>query len=544
MLARRPHIPNHLTKHMTALRLLVLSLLVLLACHCGAPQPPQCARVPFGSRQPAAGLIATAREQWRVLSDPSQRDAWPAATAQYNQTVARLFDQLRCGRDDDWNTRAAALGTRIAGGSDHHVDPASLDSLFPAATVGKGGLDERRLTGGVGVPLVGWKKTTPVATPRAPFLLPSGLPYNITALLSFDGGVPEWRFLKRWHCNEESFGRATHPVAADWTAPNAFFWRMCDLDDLRIQNVLLPERFMEETGLYFLTPYDPEKIPVVMVHGLMSSPDAFKHIVNDLAPEPWFREKYQVWLFNYPTGNPWLYTGIEFRRLMRQATAYARTKGHDRNLNRMVVVCHSMGGLITRSSITDPGTKLYDAHFAKPLDQLGVTPSTRALIQDGLLYEPLSEPSRCVFLAVPHRGSRLATLRTTLLLENLIKLPKRLSIDLLDAATHSALTIPEQMNGNVRPPTSIRALSPDSRAIVGLADMPLPARVRFHSIIGDRGRGGDPWKSSDGVVPYRSSHVEPVESEVIVPYHHGVPDHPATAEEIARILKMHLQQPR
>jgi hypothetical protein len=526
--------------------LFALFLLVLLTCHCGAPQPPQCARVPIGSRQPSADLIATARDQWNILADPAQRDAWPAATASYNQAVARLFDQLRCGhgKDENWNSRAASLGTRIAPGDPRHFDPSQVDSLFPAATVSNRGLRERRVTDGVGVPLVGWKETTPVATPRQPFLLPNGLPSSATAVLAFDGGLPEWHFVKRWRVNDLQVGRSNHPVAADWTAPNAFFWHMCELDELTIQNVLLPERFMEETGLYFLTPYDPEKIPVVMVHGLMSSPDAFKHIINDLAPQPWFREKYQVWLFNYPTGNPWLFTGIEFRRLMRQATAYARTKGHDRNLNRMVVVCHSMGGLITRSSITDPGTKLYDAHFGKPFDQLGVSPSTRELITNGLLYQPLTEPSRCVFLAVPHRGSRMATLRTTLLLENLIKLPKRLSIDLLDAATHSVLTIPEQANGNVRAPTSIRSLSPDSRSIIGLGKLPLPPRVRCHSIIGDRGRGGDPWKSSDGVVPYWSSHITPVESELIVPHHHGVPDHADTAKELERIFRLHLEEGR
>ena len=75
---------------------------------------------------------------------------------------------------------------------------------------------------------------------------------------------------------------------------------MCDLDDLKIQNVILPERFMEETGIYFVTPYDPNKIPLVFVHGLVSSPDAFKNMINELAPEPWFREHYQIWLYNYP----------------------------------------------------------------------------------------------------------------------------------------------------------------------------------------------------------------------------------------------------
>ncbi len=530
---------------MHLIRLIAVSILVMLSCQCGAPQPPRCNRVPIASRQSPEALIATARTQWHILADGDQQHAWPEATETYNAAVARLFDQLHCGkRDDCWASRAQQLGTRIAPSCPHYRHPNELCSVFPAAKVGPGKLRERRTTGGVGLPLVGWRQTTPVATPREPFLLPSGMPSNLTAVLAFDDEIPEWRFLKRWHENEKPIGKTRHAVAADWTASNAFFWKMCELDDLRIQNVLLPERFMEETALYFLTPYDPEKIPVVLVHGLMSSPDAFKFIINDLAPEPWFRENYQVWLFNYPTGNPWLYTGIEFRRQMGQAATFARTQGHDRNLNRMVLVGHSMGGLIARSSVTHPGTTLYDAHFDTPISKLKVGESSRELIRGGLLYEPLTEPSRCVFLAVPHRGSRLATLRATLWVENFIKLPKRLTIDLLDATLQSAATIPEQRNGNIRPPTSIRALSPDSRAIVGLGELPLPHHIKFHSVIGDRGRGGDPWASSDGVVPYSSSHINPVESEKIVPFHHGVPDHPDTTAELARILQLHLRETR
>lgn len=528
---------------MQPIRLIAASILVILSCQCGAPQPPRCNRVPIASRQAPETLIATARSQWLILANSSQQDAWPEATKKYNDAVARLFDQLQCNHGHDcWTTRAEKIGTRIAPPCKRYRHPNELCSIFPAAKVSPGKLTERRTTDGVGLPLVGWRQTTPVATPRKAFLLPNGMPSNLTAILAFDGDIPEWRFIKRWNEDEKSVGKTRHAVAADWTAPNAFFWRMCELDDLRIQNVLLPERFMEETGLYFLTPYDPDKIPVVLVHGLMSSPDAFKFIINDLAPEPWFRENYQVWLFNYPTGNPWLYTGIEFRRQMRAAAAYAQTQGHTRNLNRMVLIGHSMGGLISRSSITDPGTTLYDVHFNKPIHELQVNESTRGLIRDGLLYRPLTEPSRCIFLAVPHRGSHLATLRASLWIENFIKLPKRLTIDLLDASLQSVTTIPEQRNGNIRPPTSIRALSPDSRAIVGLNDLPLPQRIQFHSIIGDRGRGGDPWETSDGVVPYRSSHITPVESEALVPFHHGVPDHPDTAKEIARILQLHLRE--
>ena len=61
----------------------------------------------------------------------------------------------------------------------------------------------------------------------------------------------------------------------------------------------------------------------------------------------------------------------------------------------------------------------------------------------------------------------------------------------------------------------------------------------FHSIIGDRGKGDTP-DSSDGVVPYWSSHLDGAESEVFVPAGHGATNHRATVAEVTRILYHHL----
>ena len=87
-------------------------------------------------------------------------------------------------------------------------------------------------------------------------------------------------------------------------------------------------------------------------------------------------------------------------------------------------------------------------------------------------------------------------------------------------------------------PNSISSLSPKNKSNVALGSMPLPRTITFHSIIGDRGRGDTP-NSSDGVVPYWSSHIEPVQSELIVPSNHSVPDNVAAAAEVKRILKLH-----
>jgi hypothetical protein len=494
----------------------------------------------MASRAPASSLIDQARSDWSILGDPSRKTEWEAARIRYNTAVAKLFDQLRCG-PDGWDTRAAALGTRIAPPSAPQADIAKLDNLLPATQVNNNGIRSHQTTDGVGVPLVGWRKTSPVGQSREKFFLPNGLPSNLTATLAFDkAGTPSWNFTKRWQHDELAIGSATHTLAADWTAPNALYWKMCDLDDLKIQNVLLPDRFTEETGLYFVTPYDPEKIPVVFVHGLVSSPDAFKNIINEISPDPWFREHYQIWLYNYPTGNPWIYSSMKFREVMREACDYARAKGHDRNLNRMVVVAHSMGGLIARSSVTEPGTAFYDKVFTKPIDQLDVAPDTREIIRDTFLYQPLTEPERVVFMAVPHQGSPMASMRISNWISSLIRLPKTLTIELLDTTALVMSDIAQGEDPIPRLPTSINSLSPKNASTQTLGGMPLPKDIQFHSLIGDRGRNNSP-DSSDGVVPYWSSHVAPVVSEKIVPCNHGVPDHPSAAAELEQILQQHLQ---
>jgi hypothetical protein len=61
-------------------------------------------------------------------------------------------------------------------------------------------------------------------------------------------------------------------------------------------------------------------------------------------------------------------------------------------------------------------------------------------------------------------------------------------------------------------------------------------RVPYHSIIGDRGRGDTP-NSSDGVVPYWSSHLDGAQSEKIVPSGHGAEHSPEAITEVLRILR-------
>jgi hypothetical protein len=85
-------------------------------------------------------------------------------------------------------------------------------------------------------------------------------------------------------------------------------------------------------------------------------------------------------------------------------------------------------------------------------------------------------------------------------------------------------------------PNSIDTLRPEARSVVAMNRLPIASSITYYSIIGDRGGNNSP-NSSDGVVAYRSSHLEGSRSEKIVPYWHSyVHRSPEGIAEVERIL--------
>lgn len=481
--------------------------------------------------------MTEARSAWVQL----QKNSSPKPLAQYNHAVARLFDQLHCG-STDWERKAAAMGTAIDRSQTlgTGLTLEDLDALVPATRVSLKGIGQRHTDPGIGLPIVGWK-TNPIASKRRfEFAPPTGIPLNLTAILDFSSQTPTWRFVYGGKVPTLKVGRRSIPVAIDWSAPAALYWDMSDLDDVDLLKVFLPTRFTEHAGLFFATPYSEEKIPVVFIHGLNSSPGTYKALYNDLVGKLWFREKYQVLFFSYPTGIAWPYNAAEFRRQLRRARDYASQNGSLTNWNKMVVVGHSMGGVISRASLVDPGERFYDASYSRPISELAISPSTRRAIESVRLYQPLESPARAIFMAAPHRGSPLADRRLVHWMSSIVRLPKTLTIDLA-TATLDEITKAIQQGGQTRPPlTSFGTLTPTYRPYRAINESPFRPGLIYHSVIGDRGKG-DGKQSSDGIVPYWSSVLPGAQSEEVIPAGHSLCSHPDTIAEVTRILKLHLK---
>ena len=94
----------------------------------------------------------------------------------------------------------------------------------------------------------------------------------------------------------------------------------------------------------------------------------------------------------------------------------------------------------------------------------------------------------------------------------------------------------------IRIPNSIDTLAPSNRFVKAINTIPMTKGIPYHSIMGDRGRGDTP-NSSDGVVPYWSSHLEEAQSEFIVPSNHSAHQNRRAIEEVRRILKLHARSP-
>jgi len=519
---------------MAWIRPLLFLLLPWFVC-CGPGLPP-CAAVPRASSEAVDSLLA-ARSAWRLLDHPRAATR-AAAVVGYHAATADLFERLRCD-PAGWDAAAARQGTVMAAAGGGRVHPAAFDAVVPAAALIAGEVNGRRRTGTLGVPVVGWRaKRDP---PQRPFMPPAGETVALTAMLRFDApGAPVWHFHEAGAAGDVRVGGRRYTPAVDPAAADALYWRLARLADSAPLNLLRPGRFAEQTGLFFPEPYDPRKIPVVLVHGLGSSPSAFRVLAAEVAADPVLRQRYQIWYFGYATGNPWFYSAALFRDRVREAADHARREGGGETIGKMVVIAHSMGGLLVRGSISEPGTKLFQTAFARPIDELVVPAEVERHLRGIYLYEPLDEPSRVIFMAVPHRGSPMTERFLADLLGRIIRLPVTLTAMALQVVTLNLEAV--AATGRDLLPTAIDSLAPASPALHALRDMPIGSGVDIHSIIADRGREGV-VTGTDGVVPYWSSHLPDVRSERIISADHSLIDEPAAMEEVKRILRLHLERP-
>jgi pimeloyl-ACP methyl ester carboxylesterase len=291
----------------------------------------------------------------------------------------------------------------------------------------------------------------------------------------------------------------------------------------------------EANGLILLHPYHPGRIPLVLVHGTASSPGRWADLVNDVWNAPAVADHYQIWLYIYPSGNPIPYSARHLRDALTESVAFLDPEGKDPALEQIVIAGHSQGGLLSRLLVVRSENHLWWGIAGDlPFDELELQPETRSALEQLLFFEPFPHVTRAVFLATPHRGSRLVQPRTSALASRLIGLPA----DFVDLGQDLLLDPKAKLKVDLNNlPTSIENMRPGSIFMGALEQMPV--EVPHHTIAGVIG-DGPLEEGDDGVVNYASAHLETAESELVVDSPHSLQAHPAVIQEMLRILELHL----
>lgn len=470
----------------------------------------------------------------------------------YNSAVGRYVDAVKLEngglRSHERSTPLGAFQVELEVGSDT-VDPRVCDDLLVATDLEIRGLRNRYRRNGLGAPLVAYRENRQETEPADRFYPPEGIVDPVTALLDFSARAPapiagalrvELSFYDPREVETVRLDDLDVPLDADFTTPYAYLASLSDLRSLGRKGLLNPEEHAARMDLSLMEPYDPEKIPVIMVHGLRSSPLAWMELTNDLFGDPKLRSRYQIWHFLYPTGLPYLYVGMIFRWRLEALRVEFDPEDDDWAMDNMVIIAHSMGGLVTRSLVCDSGMRVWDSVFTVPPEGLKGSPQDIRWLEEMFIFSPEPFINRVIFIATPHRGVDAAAGFLGQLGSSLVELPAQYSerIERITSENRQFAT-PEMAAVLERGvPNSIRTLRPTHPVLQALGSLPIDPEIPYHTIIGNRGR--DPEEPvSDGWVDYESAHLDGAESEVIVPAGHAAYAHPAAIYEVKRILRRH-----
>lgn len=335
-------------------------------------------------------------------------------------------------------------------------------------------------------------------------------------------------------------GRAV-PLESEPSAAHAAFIADSKFWDGELANFL--GRTLRLSKSSMLTAMEPQRgrIPLIFVHGTNSSPARWADMVNDLLNDRSIHSRYAFWFFEYTSSNPIAYSALGLRQELTEAVSLLEQNEGSACLHQMVVMGHSQGGLLTKMTAIDSGDRFWRGISSRPFDEVEMPDGTRRLLQEGLFVKPLPFVKRVIFVATPHRGSFLAGPQfVRRLIERLVTLP----VDVLriGADLTGALVGYESQTAGLslqRVPTAVDNMSPGHPFIQAIAEIPVAPGIAVNSIIPVK-EGYDPYQDgNDGVVKYKSAHIEPVESELLVRSPHSVQSNPYAIAEVRRILLKH-----
>jgi PGAP1-like protein. len=493
-------------------------------------------RAMYEERGKPLAAMADCLEALHFASDELKRKPGNAtAVRDYNFGVSRIFQIIHDTNLDPWTQ---PLNVPTAHGEfvlTYKSDPRpewnpALYEFTPADEFDVGGkyVNERTTRGGIGAAIVAVEREeSKNARGKA---APSRIFRTVSATAQFQGRRCVLEFYDPLDQETVSLYGRTVPLAADFTVPLAVMLQETDPARHELSRVLNPEKYAHTARIERLQPFNPNKTVVLVIHGLKDSQATWTPMINKLHGDPVIRKHYQFWFYSYPTGYPFPYSAAILREELDEVE---RQFPH---LKPMVVIGHSMGGCISRLLLTDSGNQLWMKIFGRPPSEVPLSPKASEYFRQELFFRHRPEIGRVIFIAAPLRGSNMATGWIGRLATLIIREPT-----LSSQASQEMLRVTNAREEELKPKrraNSVDSLSPKSRFLNAVNTIPMTPGVPYHTIIGDRGRGDSP-NSSDGVVPYWSSHMDRAQSEDIVPSDHSAHQNPQAIEDVLHILKAH-----
>ena len=530
------------------MRLLVSALVVVLpACQ---TLKTEAARRPDGRLTTA--YLEQAQTAWQIMQ---REDAGtlPAQKAlrRYNHAVKNLADSLRDYEGTNtWGRQILLQGARQwritfdvpeRDGSSRTLALSEFAHCWLASDVKLHGFDRVVARDGLGVPVVlaqddSRRVARPFHPPRGEFL-------PATAVLEFPAAAPghpsevRLRFYNPLVVSELIVGQHPKPLSQNLTAPLQYSLTGDTLEK-GPHELAQSASAEEQSQLFFLTRYDRTKAPIVFVHGMNCDPSVWKNSVNALFADSDLRRRYQPLCFIYPTKLPIPASAARLRELLKRSRDMLDPVHHDAGFGRMVLVGHSMGGLLVRMQVTDSGTDFWHAFFtATPREIAGkIDARTQRMVRKALFFQRQPNVKLVIFICTPHRGCVIAE-------GGILRLAMRIILFMPATAQHRVEALTELPRTDINPTLrefhdwgleGTENLSTKHPIFRALARHPFT--ITSHSIIATRG-AADYRNSSDGIVPYWSAHLDEAASETLVPYSHGCLEKSGTVEALMKILK-------
>lgn len=425
------------------------------------------------------------------------------------------------------------------------------------------GIGNKHRTEGLGVPLIAVRRRD-TKTSKVDKYYPNGLALPVTAFLRFSDAschvgsqnVQNVQCAVELHDSLRSrnvlVGNRHAPLESDITTPLAYFLQdpLVSTKVLETVGLLQGDLLQDVAGLYMLEPYDPNRIPVVMVHGLWSGPFTWLEMFNELRALPEIRENYQFWFYLYPTGQPFWLTAKQMRKDLGEVRDNIDPRRQIATMDQMVLIGHSMGGLVSRLQTIDSGDSFWKIVSDRPFEEIETDEQTRRELRDTLFFKANPSIKRIVTIGTPHRGSKFANNFTRWLGHTFIRLP-----DLLNGSVVKKIKNRDQIFKNkevLATKTSIDSLSPDSPFLAKLLGSSSAPWVTTHNIVGNLekrkyfGFAGELQPTdSDGIVSVDSAKIDSARSHVQVnAKHQDIHIRPKTILEVRRILLEHTDQVR